>query len=72
MIRKKIAIIDMTLSYHVDRFIYWADESPFSFEELECLMKGYMLNGIYNTLRNNFDIQSFMDPFKDEFWNLGN
>ncbi|WP_411680569.1 TetR/AcrR family transcriptional regulator [Clostridium thailandense] len=70
--RKRNAIIDMTLSSHVDIFIYWADESPFSFEEMKCLMKGYMLNGIYNTLRNNFDIQSFMYPFKDEFWDLGN
>jgi AcrR family transcriptional regulator len=66
------AIIDMTLSAHVDMFIYWADETPFSFEELHYLMKGYMLNGIHATLKNDFNIQSAIDPSKDDFWNLGN
>lgn len=62
------AIIDITLSAHVDMFIYWADETPFSFEEMRCLMKGYMLNGMYNTLKNDFNIQFIIDPSKDEFW----
>lgn len=66
------AIIDMTLSAHVDMFIYWADETPFSFEEMQCLMKGYMLNGIFTTLKNDFNIQSAIDPSKDDFWNSGN
>lgn len=66
------AIIDMTLSSHVDMFIYWADETPLSFEEMRCLMKGYMLNGIYATLRNDFNIQSSMNPFRDDFWNSEN
>lgn len=66
------AIIDMTLSAHVDMFIYWADETLFSFEEIHCLMKGYMLNGIYATLKNDFNIQFTIDPYKDDFWNSGN
>ncbi len=64
---KTNAIIDMTLSAHVDMFIYWADETPFSFEELNHLMKGYMLNGVRATLKNDFNIQSAIGSFRDDF-----
>jgi hypothetical protein len=66
------AIIDMTLSAHVDMFIYWADETPFSFEEMNCLIKGYMRDGVHATLKNDFNIQSAIDPYRDDFWNSGN
>ncbi|MCH5138774.1 TetR/AcrR family transcriptional regulator [Clostridiaceae bacterium UIB06] len=68
---KTNALIDMTLSAHVDMFIYWADETPFSFEEMNSLMKGYMLKGIYNTLKNDFNIQFNVDPYGDDFFNSG-
>lgn len=59
--------IDMTLSTLVDMFIQWADTDIFSVDEMIGMAKGFMINGIFHTLLNNFDIEPRMDLRSDRY-----
>jgi len=65
-IKSKLAI-DMTLSALVDMFIQWADTHVFSVDEMICMAKGFMINGIFYTLLNNFDIEPRIDLHSDRY-----
>jgi hypothetical protein len=57
----------MALSALVDMFIQWADTHVFSVDEMICMAKGFMINGIFYTLLNNFDIEPRIDLHSDRY-----
>jgi len=59
--------VDMTLSALVDMFILWADTDVFSVDEMISMAKGFMINGIFHTLLNNFDIEPRIDLRRDRY-----
>jgi len=63
-------IIDMTLSVLVDMFIQWADTNVFSIVEIIRLAEGFMVNGIFHTLLNDFNIEPVIDLRSDRYKSL--
>ncbi len=61
IVSKANLAIDMTLSALVDMFIKWADTDVFSDEEIIQMSKGFMVDGIFNTLLNEYDIEPIID-----------
>jgi AcrR family transcriptional regulator len=59
--------IDMTLSALVEMFIQWADTGVFSADEMIRMAKGFMINGIFDTLLNYFDIEPRIDLRSDQY-----
>lgn len=59
--------IDMTISALVEMFIQWADTDIFSADEMIRMAKGFMVNGIFQTLLSDFDIEPRIDLRSDPY-----
>ncbi|MGC6174069.1 TetR/AcrR family transcriptional regulator [Lacrimispora sp. 38-1] len=59
--------INMTISVFVDMFIQWADTDVFSAEEMLSMTKGFMVNGIFPTLLEDFEIEPVIDLRSDRY-----
>ena len=60
-------IIDMTITGLVDIFLQGADNNLISIEEIILLVEGFMTRGIFDTLLNNFNIESLIDLRKEQY-----
>lgn len=60
-------IIDMTIAGLVDMFLQGADNSLISPEEIILLAEGFMTNGIFDTLLNDFNIKSLIDLRQEQY-----
>ncbi|WP_459481084.1 TetR/AcrR family transcriptional regulator [Clostridium saccharoperbutylacetonicum] len=60
-------IIDMTITGLVDIFLQGADNNLISIEEIILLVEGFMTRGIFDTLLNNFNIESSIDLRKEQY-----
>ncbi|MBP2631036.1 MAG: hypothetical protein H6Q70_1664 [Firmicutes bacterium] len=64
---KKRWIIDMTVASLVDMFLQEADNILISPEEIILLAKGFMTNGIFDTLLNDFNIKSTINLRQEQY-----
>jgi len=60
-------IIDMTITALVDIFLQGADNILISIEEIILLVEGFMTRGIFDTLLNNFNIESSIDLRQEQY-----
>ena len=60
-------IIDMTITGLVDIFLQGADNILISPEEIILLVEGFMTRGIFDTLLNNFNIESSIDLRQEQY-----
>jgi AcrR family transcriptional regulator len=60
-------IIDMTIAGLVDMFLQAADNVLISPDEIILLVKGFMTNGIFDTLLNDFNIKSMIDLRQEQY-----
>lgn len=59
--------IDVTLSSLVDMFLQWADKDVFSVEEIISMSKGFMIDGIFQTMLNVYDIEPIINLHSESY-----